>query len=207
LPQTLPAIEGVTMTKLHAALMLCLGLALSACFPPTTSHPIGTTVGIKNDAVLEGTWKTLPQPGGRGDGYYHFLPQAGGGFVVVVVPAHGPASDLIVATVSTARFGAFGFMNAKLANSDGRPVPGGPSGTTPLLYRFGPGGTLSLCIIDSDATKAAIRAHKIAGDAGKADSDDDAVITADPETLDRFFQSPAGHALFMKRWIVMRKVG
>lgn len=194
------------MTKFRVSLALAAALILSACYPTVTSHPVGTTVGIKNDPALAGTWKTVPQPGDKGyAAYFHFLTRGADGYIAIVVPASGRASDTMIATVSTARFGSFGFLNAKLAEADGQVAPGQPPGTVPVLYRFGPKGTLSLFLPDDAAVKAAIRAHKIAGDAGKK-TGDDVTITADARTLDKFLASPAGQALFTKPFGVMRKV-
>ncbi|MEI9995669.1 MAG: hypothetical protein WDM91_13825 [Rhizomicrobium sp.] len=193
------------MTGLRTALALCAALILAGCYPPTTSRPVGTTAGLRNDPALTGTWRTLPLADDRGGTYFHFLPEGDDRFVVAVVPAHGEAGDLVVATVSSARYGRFGFLNARLLETAGKRESEQPPGTVPILYRFDAKGVLSLAMMDEDATKAAIRAHKIAGSAGKAGTDD-ATITADSRTLDKFLSSPAGQALFAKPFGVMKKV-
>ena len=45
------------MKFVHAALAGLIAVALAGCFPPSTSHPVGLTAGLKADPALVGTWK------------------------------------------------------------------------------------------------------------------------------------------------------
>lgn len=194
--------------KTFAPILAALAaLVLSACYPPTTTHPVGTTIGIKNDPLLDGTWKAEPEPDSTSGKfyYYHFLTAKNESILAVLVPSAGAANDLMLFRLTTARFGKFGIMNARLEagpESDGSEQP---PGSVPVLYRVDAKGKLTLYLLDEDATKEAIRAGRIAGDAGKAGTDD-AVISADAPTLDKFFQSRTGQGLFKKPFAVLTKV-
>jgi hypothetical protein len=194
------------MNRIRATLAFGLVLLLAACYPPVTMRPVGSTAGIRNDAALAGTWRTLPHDDDKGGGYFHFLPRKDGGYLVIAVPEAGSESeDVLIAMVTSARFApGFGYLNAVLSDPRGIRLPDNPPGTVPVLYRFDAKGTLSLYLPDEKATKAAIRAHRIAGDTGKSDTDD-AKITADAKALDAFFRSPEGQALFTKPFAMMRR--
>ena len=182
-------------------------LALSACFPPTTSHPVGTTIGLKNDPLLAGTWKADPAPDEK-DGkffYYHFLPGKDGTILAALAPSNGEPSDLILVRLTTVRVGAVGFMNARLLPGPDGDSSGEPPGTIPVLYRLDAKGRLLLFTPNEDAVKEAIKAGKIAGTTGETSSGD-AVITADGPALDKFILSPAGRALFSNPIGVLTKL-
>lgn len=194
------------MTRIPTALALALTLLLAACYPPVTRHPVGTTTGIRNDPAIAGSWRTLPSGDDKGGGYFHFLPLKNGGFTVIAIPnTSDPASDWLLAAVTSARFApGYGFLNAWLTDRNRERLPDQPPGTVPLLYRFDGKGVLTLYMIDEDAAKTAIRAHRIAGDAGKSGTDD-ATITADPRALDAFFRSREGQALFKKPFVILKR--
>jgi len=185
------------MSRFPAILALAAALILSACYPPVTSHQVGTTVGIKNDPAVVGVWRA-PGDKEHRPTYLHFLPRLEGPMAVLMVEGGPqPDGDWNEVSVTTARFGTFGFMNARLISGNGKSIEDQPEGTIPLLYRFGAKGRLLLYLPDETATKAAIKAGKIKGtitDNGKGD----AVITADGAALDKFLASPAGQALYIK---------
>ena len=197
-----------TVKTFGFVLAAVMAVALSACFPPTTTHPVGTTLGIKTDPVLAGTWKADPSPDDPpGKFYYfHFLQAKDGGLLVLLVPSSsGDESDVIVAKITTARFARFGIMNATLIQSpDGNPMEG-VLNPIPILYRLDDKGRMTLFLPDEDATKDAIKAGKIAGDAGQSGTTD-AVITADGPALDAFIQSTAGQALYKKPMTILTKI-
>lgn len=181
-------------------------VALAACYPPTTSHPIGTTAGLKPDPLLAGLWKGgPPEPGERG-GYFHFLPQSDGSITAILVQAGDkPDGDWNLITLTTAKAGANRFMNARMLSSNGKPEDDAPAGTVPVLYRLDSKGRLTLYLMDETATKAAITAGKIKGRIEKG-SMGDATITADPAALDAFMASPAARTLFVKPFFVLHKM-
>jgi hypothetical protein len=181
-------------------------LALAACYPPTTSHPIGTSAGLKPDPVLTGLWKGHPPDPKEAGGYFHFLPQEDGSITVILVESgEKPDGDWNLITLTTGKAGANRFMNARMLSSNGKPETGAPSGTVPVLYRLDGKGRMTLYLMDETATKAAITAGKIKGTIEKG-SMGDATITADPAELDAFMQSPEALALFDKPFFILRKM-
>ena len=186
--------------------MLAL-LALTACYPPTTDHPVGTTAGLKPDPMLEGTWKATPDPTSddKQVGFYHFLPNKDGTITVLLVPEKGAASDVLALKITTAHFGKAGFMNVRLLDGLTTEAKDQPSGTVPVLYYFDNPTTLRYTLLDEDLVQDAIKAHKIAGGPSAYDKNDVA-ISADGATLDKFFASPAGLALFKKQFQVLHKL-
>ena len=194
------------MKTIRLALLALAALALAACGPPTTKHPVGTTIGLKNDPLLLGSWKAAPQSGGKENEffYFHFLP-AKDGILAVLVPNGGKASDLLLVKLTTVRLGAVGILNARLVPGPDTDASEQPPGTIPILYRLDARGRLLLFTLDEDATKDAIRAHKIAGTTETSGSDD-AVITADAPALDKFFRSPAGLALFKNQFETLTRM-
>lgn len=181
-------------------------LLLAACFPPTTTHPVGSTTGLKLDPALNGTWKADPPTAGERGTFYHFLPKLDGTLTVLIVQSGDePDGDWNLVDLKTGKAGANRFMNAQLLSSDGKPEEGSPGGTIPVLYRFDAKGHLILYLTDEAATKAAIRAGKLKGTIEKGDYGD-AVITSDPAALDKFMASPAAAAIFVKPFATLHKI-
>jgi len=151
--------------SIRLALLALAALALSACYPPTTKNPVGTTIGLKNDPLLLGTWKAAPQSGGKENEffYFHFLPAKDGTMLAVLVPHGGSASDLMLVKVTTVRLGAAGILNARLVPGPDSDSSQQPPGSIPILYRLDGRGRMLLFMLDEDATKKAIHASKIAG--------------------------------------------
>jgi hypothetical protein len=196
------------MQNIRLLLAALAVLALAACYPPTTSHPIGSTVGFKSDPSLLGLWKARsPDPDNHSFYYYHVLQAKDGAMFAVLVPSggDGKASDVMMFKLKTARFGNLGFLNVRVMMDPEHEAPDQPPGWVPVLYRFEANGTLKIFILEEDATKNAIRTHKIAGTVGNAETDD-AVVTADGATLDNFFRSRTGLALFDKPFVILTKV-
>ena len=197
------------MKAIRLAFLALAALALAACFPPTTKHPVGSTIGLKNDPLILGSWKAAPRPDAKNNEFFYFHFLAGkNGILAVLVPNGGAASDLLLVELTTVRLGAVGILNARLVpgpDADTSNSSADPAGTIPLLYRLDARGRLLLFTLDEDATKDAIRAHKIAGTLGTSGTGD-AVITADAPALDKFFRSPAGLALFKSQFQIMTKM-
>lgn len=180
-------------------------LALAACFPPTTSRPVGSTVGFKSDPSLEGLWQTQPDSDGRFL-YYHILNTKDGTMFAVVVPNRGGDVNVAMCSLKTARFGSFGFLNVRWMLDPKHELPGQSPGTIPVLYRFDAKDKLEIFIPDEGATDAAIDAHKIAGTKDNGTTDHTTLITADGPALDKFFRSPAGLALYKKPFAVLTRM-
>lgn len=181
---------------------------LSACYPPITTHPVGTTAGITNDAALAGLWRGKSDTAGDNrDIYFHFLPQGDNSMTVVMVQAGTqPDGDWSVASVTTATLGNNHIMNAQMQFSDGKPDDDEPAnGTVPVLYRFEGPNRVMLYLMDEDATKAAIRAHAITGTVEEGQFGD-ATITAPPKELDTFMASRRGAGLFREHFATLTRI-
>lgn len=188
-------------------LATALTLLLASCFPPTTTHPVGTAAGIANDPALVGLWRGKMQNDEQRDVYFHFLPSGDGTITVVLVQGGAePDGDWSVASVTTTAVGGNHIMNARLTFNNGKADEEDMGrNTIPLLYRFEGSNRLVLYLMDEDATKAAIRAHKIAGTVEPGQFGD-ATITASPRELDAFMASKKGTALFGERFATLTKM-
>lgn len=188
-------------------LAAALALLLASCFPPTTMHPVGTTAGLTNDRALTGLWRGKMQNDDDRNVYFHFLPAADGTITVVLVQGgNEPDGDWSVASITTATVGNNHIMNARLTFNDGKVDEEDTArNTMPLLYRFEGPNRLVLYLMDEDATKAAIQAHKIAGTVEPGQFGD-ATITASPKDLDAFIASKKGTALFGERFATLTKM-
>ncbi|MBS0273713.1 MAG: hypothetical protein JSR55_04775 [Proteobacteria bacterium] len=188
-------------------LAVAAALLLAGCFPPVTTHPVGTTATIANDPALIGLWHgKTDQPADRRGLYFHFLPAGDNTITVVMVQAGSePDGGWMVASITTAMLGGNHIMNAQLKFSDGKAENDDRPGTIPLLYRFEGLNRMVLYLMDEDATKAAIRAHKIAGTVEQGQFGD-ATITASPKDLDAFLATRKGAALFGERFATLTKM-
>jgi hypothetical protein len=188
-------------------LAVTAALLLAACFPPTTTHPVGTTVGLANDPTLTGLWRGKMQNDDERDVYFHFLPSSDGTIAVVLVQAGTqPDGDWSVAAVTTAILGPNHFINAQLQFSDGKADDEDMArGTVPLLYRFESANRIVLYLMDEDAAKDAIQTHKIAGTVEQGQFGD-ATITASPQDLDAFMATRKGASLFGERFATLTKM-
>ena len=190
------------MKFVHLALAALIAVALAGCLPPSTSHPVGTTAGLKTDPALIGTWK------GRSDDgqtvYVHFL-KHDDALTILLVNSGDKSEDWDLLSGTTTTLGGHHFLNAQLISGNGiTEKKGAPPVTMPVLYTIDAKGTLTLKLMDEKAAKALIKAGKIKGDPGQGDSGD-AVITADSKALDAFMQSPAALATFVKPLFVLHK--
>ena len=190
------------MKHLGIALVLAAAVALSACYD-TTTHPLGTTAGIKPDPALTGTWRGVNSDGKPG--YFHFLPQTDGSITVVIVEDGTGSNDWNVATITTTKLGPNRLMNARLVEGDGKPVTDQPAGTVPVLYRIDAQGTLTLALPHEETLRAAVKAGRIKGH--NADGAyGDVTLTADPKTLDAFFAAPDTAKLFSEPFYTLHRV-
>ncbi|MEJ0042665.1 MAG: hypothetical protein WDM81_10810 [Rhizomicrobium sp.] len=190
------------MKTVHAVLAAVLAFALSACYPPVTTRPVGIPAP---ETRIAGLWLATPADKDAHPSYFHFLPQQDGSITVLMADAgHKPDGDWSVVTLTTAKLGANTIFNVRMVENDGKPETDIQRGTIPVLYRFDAKGRLSLFLMDEDATKAAIRAGRIAGDPGKGDGGN-AILTGGP-ALDKYLGSREGMALFSKAFASMRRI-
>jgi hypothetical protein len=192
------------MKSLSYAVALCCTLALAACFPPATVHPIGATQAA--DPLLSGDWhaKMAESDPGQDEAVFHFHPGSDGSIALEIDSVNKKDMDKILVALTTAQIGANHFANAKLLNAGGDGAGKNEQrGTIAFLYRQ-EGSSLVLYQMNEDATKAAIKAGKIQGDVGQGQFGD-AVITADQAALDAFIASPQGVALFSEKFATLTK--
>jgi hypothetical protein len=194
------------MKTVRLLLLAAAMAALAACYPPVTSHPVGSTSGLKPDPVLDGLWKGQPHDTSERGVYFHFLPRPDGTITLITVATGDkPDADWDAITMTTGRAGNNRFMNIRLVSDNGKPEKDPPAGTIPVLYRLDAKGQMTIWLTDENATKDAIKSGKLKGTIGKGDYGD-AVITADPATLDRFMASPAGRALYPKPFFTLKRM-
>jgi hypothetical protein len=194
------------MKAIRIVFALIAALSASACLPVSSKSPIGSTQGFVIDPSLIGTWKGAAN-GEKVASYFHFLPGRENTIMAVVVT---PSSEddqggWGAFALQTVKLGSSYFMNAQEVSDNGKVASDqSAQNTTPLLYKISDDGKLTLYMLDEKATAAAIKAGKIAGTVEPGDFGDVA-ITADPEALDAFFQTPEGLALFTTPFAVLTR--
>jgi len=191
------------LSAVFAAALFVLG-----CLPPTTTHPVGSTVGLANDPALVGLWRGKMENDDNGRPvYFHFLPSLDGAISVVMVQGgNEPDGDWTIATITTSNLGGNHFMNATITFADGKTDDTfKPGETVPILYRLDGQGHLLLTMMDEDETKAEIQSGKITGTVEQGQFGD-AKIMEDPKKLDAFMASKKGLALFRARFATLTKI-
>jgi len=194
------------MKAIRIAFALIAALAATACLPVASKSPIGSTQGFVIDPSLIGTWKGAAN-GEKVASYFHFLPGRENTIMAVVVtpPGDDDQGGWGAFALQTVKLGSNYFMNAQEVSDNGQVATDKTAqNTTPLLYKIGDDGKLTLYMLDEKATAAAIKAGKIAGTVEPGDYGD-VTLTADPEALDAFFQTPEGLALFTEPFAVLTR--
>ncbi len=185
--------------------VLVAAVMLAGCLPVVSKTPVGTTVGLGADPALFGTWKGKnPDDKQQRDASFHFMLAKDGGFDIVVAMAEGGRDDGWTAfTAHSATLGQNRILNVVMTYDKNEPITGGLKNTNiPLLY-VRKGRTLTLYLLDEDATKAAIKAGAIKGAVTEGPTGD-AVITANATDLDAFMTKPEARKLF-KRTLALTK--
>jgi hypothetical protein len=207
--------KGLAMTHFGRWVALVMAICAGGCLPVTSKVPVGTTVGFKADPALFGVWRGKSQ-GDETASYLTFtkLPNGDLGAVLVASANNTSDGDLDVYDVKVASLGGHHFLSARGLFANGRAVEDWPADVTaPVLYRV-EGNTLSLFLLDEDATANAIRSGALQGtvEADTRNQDGtvavhgDVHVTEDGPALDAFLQSPKGLALFKTLLIRMQKV-
>lgn len=174
-----------------------LQLVLTGCLPVTSSSPLGTTAGPTSDPLLTGMWEG--KLGSSTDvAYIAFYPGDGGTRKIVVLapPTANDEGGWIVFEAREATLGGNTYLDAREIEDNGK-APDARLAHVPILYRFTGDGLLALYLIDERAARAAIEEGAIAGVIEPGEFGD-VTLTAAPATLDAFFASAAGRALFTK---------
>jgi hypothetical protein len=196
------------MKAMRFAVLGVAALFVAACLPVTTKNPVGTTAGFKQDESLIGVWKVEPDKDNKDDkqGFIAFLNAEDGAMTGVMLAPGKDAGDWSTYNLKLATLGGNHYMNAWSVLNDGRPADADEAkADILLLYRLGKDGKLTLYLLDDDKAAAAIKAGKIKGDIPTSNSGD-VHITADEKSLDKFFATKDGAALFVKPLAVMDRV-
>jgi hypothetical protein len=195
------------MKALRLFLAIGLTLCAAACLPVTTSAPVGSTVGFANDPAIEGTWSGRIDKNSPATTYFHFLANEDNTFTLVgVTTKYGEdKGGWGTYTLNTSNLGGHRYINARETMNDGKfASPEEQKANIPLLYTVS-GDTLTLYLLDEDATAAAIASHKIEGKVTKSQYTTDVSITADAAHLDALLKTEDGARLF-KVFIVLTRL-
>lgn len=185
--------------------LVVLEMLVSGCLPVTTSSPLGSTVSAASAPQLTGMWKGK-FGSTKGPAYIAFYPGRDGvtRSLVLAPPTVDDDGGWIVFEARGARLGGNTYLDAREIEEDGK--AGDPRlAHVPILYNISPDGLLALYLIDEKAVRAAIGKGAISGTVEPGEFGD-VTITAAPATLDAFFASPAGRALFTKPLGILQRV-
>lgn len=200
-----PALPGIRRAFRVFVAVYTVFLA-AACYPVTTTNPVGTTVGFSSDPALAGLWRAEMAEAKDEIVYFHFLPMNDGSFKVVIVSGGEKLDgEWSVVRVKAASLGDNHFLNAELVFNNGKRESDPKHGTVPLLYHFEKDGRVSLFLISEDKAKDAIQSGDVAGTIEPGDFGDVA-LTAEPDDLDKFFAGDDGAALFAQKFATLTKV-
>lgn len=184
---------------------IVLEMVLTGCLPVTTSSPIGTTVATNPDSKLTGLWSGNFGTSPNGAYIAFYAPRDGVRKIVLLAP---PMPDgeggWLAFEAHPATLGGNTYLDAREMDDGGKP-PDPRLAHIPILYTISHDGILALYLVDENAARTAIARGAIGGNVepGKFG---DVIITADPATLDRFFASDNGRALFTKPLAILRRV-
>lgn len=194
------------MKAFRVVVAVCAIFMAAACYPVTTSIPVGASSGLSADPALAGLWRAEMAHSEGETVYFHFLPMEDGSFNVVIISSgEKPGGEWNVARATAAKIGDRRFLNAELVFSDGKPESSSRHGTVPLLYRTEKDGRVSLFLMSEDETKKAIQKGEIAGTIEPGEMGD-AFITATGHDLDSFLASHEGSSLFNEKFATLTKV-
>jgi hypothetical protein len=194
------------MRVFRSAILGLAALALAACLPVTSDNPIGSTAGFKPDPALVGLWKGHGQDKDDKDVYFAFLQNEDGGMTALLITPEKDAGDWGTYDLKIATLGHSHIMNVRPGLKNGKPDTDEDAGETiPIRYDLAKDGKVTLMLLDDKATAAAIKAGKIKGTVREG-SEDDGHITADPKSLDAFFATKEGAALFSAKLAVLTRM-
>lgn len=173
---------------------------LGGCTTVTTDHPIGMSGGTQWDARLIGGWKVVPADQKMQPFYAFFLPRKEGGLQAMIVgwdKTNPNDSGWETFEILTGKAGDHLVINGRPLLDNGEPAKSMPAGSGywPLLYRFEADGTVNMFTWGTgdaiDAIKNAIRTGRITGTIEEHGQSSDIRITAEPQSLDAFFDAAA----------------
>jgi hypothetical protein len=193
------------MKAMRFALLAAAALFVAACLPVTTKHPVGTTVGFNTDPALLGIWKGHGEEKDDKDGYITFLNNGDGTMTALFFSPADDQGEWETYTLQAATLGGNHVMTAHAATKNGQQITGDEANAlVPVLYQIR-NGTLTISLLDEEATKTAIKSGRIQGVIDPGDMGD-AHITAEPAALDAFFATKEGAAMFSKKLVTLHRV-
>jgi hypothetical protein len=179
----------------QAAFAALLTLGLSACV--SLPHPIGTSVGFRNDPALAGLWYGKSDKEDSSAGYYHVLLNADDTMTLVGVAAQAANPEKgggwVVLTATTVALGGNHYINGREIFEDGKPKD---DATLYSGYYTIRDDTVTIYALDDRKVAAEIKAHRIAGTITQGRFGQDVAITAGAADVDRWLSSPRAPALF-----------
>jgi len=187
--------------------MLAFALVAGACYP-MTGQPVGSTGAMTPDTRLIGTWKgRVGNDEDDGQVYVHFLARDEATIEAMMVrPTQGDENGgWSNFAITTGKVGSRTYLNGAWLLDDGKPLDDAPPGTTPLYYRFEPGGRLRMFALDSDMVAAAVKSGEIAGTV-KEGWIPEIHVTADSAALDAFIAAHDPQALFSVDFATLEKI-
>jgi len=198
------------MKAFRFAILFALALFVAACLPVTSDNPIGSTVGFKPDPALVGLWKGQggdKEPKDIKYAYFAFFRNDDGvGMSATLMTFEPDADQWTVYDAQVATLGANHIMNARERSQNGTSAnEEDRRQLIPLRYDIAKDGKLTLSLLDEKATAAAIKGGKLKGTVQEG-TGGDCHITADPKSLDAFFASKQGAALFSAKLVTLVKV-
>jgi hypothetical protein len=205
--RTVPKLQrGISMKATRFLVLAAAALFVAACLPVTSKHPIGSTVGFKQDQALIGLWKTHGDDKDSKDGYLAFLKAENGAMTAILFAPDDDEGEWDTFSIQAANLGANHVMNLRMMLKDGKPSDDPDAKEIiPMFYKFGADGSVTLALLDDKATKAAIESGKLEGTVQQGDMGD-VRITAEPARLDAFFASRDAEKLFTQKLLVLTKV-
>lgn len=178
----------------QAAFAAFLTLGLSACV--SLPHPIGTSVGFKNDPALAGLWYGKSDKEDNDAGYYHVLLNADDTMTLVGVAAHTASPEKggwAVLTATTVVLGGNHYINGRELFEDGKPKD---DAIVYSGYYSLSGDVVTIYALDDRKVAAEVKAHHIAGTVTQGRFGQDVAITASAADVDKWLSSPGAPGLF-----------
>jgi hypothetical protein len=186
---------------------VCAVFLLAACLPVTSKVPVGSTVGLKPDPALLGTWKARDANGDE-PAYVHFIGNNDGTMTALLVspPQKENLGEWSAYALRVATLGENHIVNAQEVIANGKPSDGPlAQQQVLLLYRATGRGNITLYVMDDKATAAAIKAGAIAGEIDPGENGD-VRITAGEPALDNFMRTPQAAKLFGKALVSLTRI-
>ena len=109
------------MKAFRVLVAACAACLAAACYPVTTTSPVGTSVGSSTDPALAGLWRAEMAQSNDEVVYFHFLPMDNGSFKVVIVSGGEKLNgEWSVVRVQAASLGDHHFLISEMVFNNGK---------------------------------------------------------------------------------------